>query len=173
MYYFSSIITIKLIKGENLPLVTKDETKAFVSVQIISNKADHKTGNKENTVNTNYQRTYKFSLSSSDFTSHTIRFEISRFDRFSKKYDVGHVTVCLAELGVDISRETFFTRNISPSKDTQVYMDNIRDIKVASSHTGRVVRFSMSYCSEYLHLCTSTIEQEWAINFATLTEWLY
>jgi hypothetical protein len=140
LYYFSSIITIKLIKGENLPLVTKDETKAFVSAQITSNKEDHKTGNKENTVNTNYQRTYKFSLCSSDFASHTIRFEISRFDRFSKKYDVGHVIVCLAELGVDISRETFFTRNISPSKDTQVYMENIRDIKARLHYAQFVAR---------------------------------
>ena len=115
-----SIITIKLIKGENLPLLTKDETRAFVSVQVISNKTDQKTQNKDKTVGTNYQKTYRFSLSASDFASHTILFEVSRFDRFSKKYDVGHVTVSLVELEVDIRRETFFTRNISAWKNTQL-----------------------------------------------------
>ena len=116
---FSSIITIKLIKGENLPLVNKDETKAFVSVQITSRKTDSKEG-KESSNSTNYQRTYKFTLSPCDFPSCTIRFVISRFDRFSRKYDIGYVAVSLAELGVDISRETFFTREISPWGNRQV-----------------------------------------------------
>ena len=56
----------------------------------------------------------------SDFASSTVRFVISRFDRFSRKYNVGCVTVSLAELEVDISRETFFTRAISPWRSTQV-----------------------------------------------------
>jgi hypothetical protein len=102
-------------------LITKDDTKAFVSVQIVSNLTDHETEKKDNTISTNYQKTYQFSLSSTDFASHKIRFEISRFDRFSKKYDVGYVTVSLVELGVDISRETFFTRNITSWKSTRVW----------------------------------------------------
>lgn len=112
LYIHSSNIAIKLIKGENLPLITKDETKAFVSVQIISDKKDSATKNKRSTISPSYQRLYKFPLSASDFAFSTIRFEISRFDRYSRKYDIGDITVPLAGLGVDISHETFFTRDI-------------------------------------------------------------
>lgn len=96
-------------------MITNDETKAFVSVQMFSHKGGHQTRSTENNI-TNYQRIYKFTLTPSEFFSHTIRFDVSRFDRFSKKYDIGFVTVPLADVKVDISRETFFKRNITPWK---------------------------------------------------------
>ncbi|XP_028391515.1 uncharacterized protein LOC114516279 [Dendronephthya gigantea] len=136
----SSIITIKLIKGENLPLITKDETKAFVSVQVISDKKDATTKNKRNTISPTYQRLYKFPLSPGDLASYTILFEISRFDRYSKKYDIGDVTVPLAELGVDISHETFFTRDIIPQKNIKADTRKPGYSTTAGSEDSRVLR---------------------------------
>lgn len=77
----------------------------------------------KNSVNTNYQKTYSFSLHPSKFVSSTIYFEISRFDRFSRKYDIGYVFVALAELqaqGVDLSREAFLNKDITCSYESKV-----------------------------------------------------
>lgn len=116
--HFRSTLTIKLIKGENLPLITEEETKAFVSVRVISQQVNDFDGDKNGG---NYKRTYTFTIASVDFFSYSIHFEISRFNRYSRKFNVGHVMVSLGELGVDISnREVFFVRSITAAKTTQV-----------------------------------------------------
>ena len=62
-----------------------------------------------------YQKAYAFHLQPKDFLSHVIYFEVSRFDRFSRKYDVAHVVVALSELQADIvelGREKLFAKDI-------------------------------------------------------------
>ena len=88
--------------------------KAYVNVRIICHKPDDETST---TVKGSkiYQRGYTFYIKPSDFLSHMILFEVSRFDRFSRKYDVAHVIVTLSELQaelVDLCHEKFFAKDV-------------------------------------------------------------
>lgn len=107
-----------------MPTLSAEASKAYVNVQIITNETNQKA---ETVVkrpgNTIYQRTYTFVLQPNELVLHNIQFEISRFDRFSRKYDIGYIHIALSELraqGLDLKRESFFTKDITYANNNKV-----------------------------------------------------
>lgn len=133
------LLTIKLIKGENLPTISPDGSKAYVNVEVINNKADKKAAMVvKHSRNTIYQRTYTFVVEPSELVVHAVHFEISRYDRFSRKYDIGYVHIALSELraqGIDLNREMFFTKDYTCTNNKKPELSRKRKL---SSHTARI-----------------------------------
>lgn len=77
----------------------------------------------DTTVNVQFQEAYEFPLSQSQLSLQTINFNICRYDRFSRKTNVGDVFLALAELGaqgIDITKEVYLCRNIISSEQVGI-----------------------------------------------------
>ena len=103
-----SILIVKPIKGENIPIQKSHSSKPYVEVQILPVKAEPIQG----------LQGIEFQVMPEELIRQTVHFCISRYDTFSRKSTIGDVFLSLAELTaerVDLSHEIFLKNAIKPN----------------------------------------------------------
>lgn len=115
MFHSRSVLLVRLIRGEDIPS-EQEATGPYVGVQLLPLNTDTQVFVAyDTTVNVQFQETYEFPLTQSQLSLQTINFNICRYDRFSRRTNVGDVFLALAELGaqgIDITKEVYLCRNI-------------------------------------------------------------
>lgn len=103
-----SMLTVKLIKGENIPTHKSYPSKPYIEIGIIPLKPEPIHG----------KEGIEYEIFPEELFRQTVHFCICRYDKFSKKATIGDVFLSLAELKteeVDLSDEIFLKNVIRPS----------------------------------------------------------
>ena len=118
MFFFRSMLVVKLVKGENIPTQNLFRSKPCVEIQILPTRPDPNSG----------AAGIEFEIAEEELIRQTVHFCVCRYDKYSRKTTIGDVFLSLAELtaeGVDLSQEIFIRNIIEPNIEV---LNSIRKI---------------------------------------------